>query len=812
MTFEQLQLDLKTQKAQNKFKLDLNLIAPNIINDLDDLLSLNNGSIQFNSPQYSEFDNGSSVITINTKYRLTKFFFNRADVEVAITFINNKNKIDYIITIEPEGAWGTFLGNEVVRILKNLNINPDNIIFYFTSVKGPIDLEFDDDGDKLIYEIIPISAYNIITHFKSKILEDLGLKDNIFQINIPDKTISKIIKCDFTLLDVVTFEATEIIVRSFDNIDVKVNYSLIFMPGLKPITIKNNTFKLSLDTFQLETEIPDELVLANNIPGIKVWNLKILFGGSIEQRTYTYGARGNFGTAKDKAKDKPELESNSFELQYSNVNTSPIPSLFDGQIKELTFNKGIEMLIGASPNFPSFFDEVLSFHNLNLYWCTQPGFILRSGSEAPVGFGAFSEFKLIGIDGYAELYYYQEVNEVKGIFMIEPIKIPGLIEIGGNSEGYKDVVKPGGMEFNFKVENEIPEFEASIKTTILKDIEALNATAKFDKHGISFSFKQTLPFAPVVFKGTVKKKGDVTININVELSTPKKSFDVSPFGKINMRFFVGCKGELVIKNFLFESFKFKCVFELFGESIAVTVDLKADELDDFSKLPYFILEAIISKLKKIFTDAFEWLKGVVQGVIKIAENLKDQAIKIAQRLKQEFGNKVKEIVELLKKAEVGCKLAALVLSEGLEVGAKEIAKLLKSVEYKSREIVEALKVLVGDSPKLIFEILEGADFTYKEIGKAFSGMSSQLISYAKKMDIKLDDVADMLNGMGKSTDQAVKILATTFKIGSKVKILSALKDAKFDTSDVEESFKKVFRVKITAKKPSTTVFGKKYSL
>jgi hypothetical protein len=808
MNFKELAINLAEQKLNKKFSFDLKTIAPDVIKDLDDFFDLDDGVIEFDFPVYSVFD--EKTINIDSKY-LFKRIFKKAEFNISITFLNTKNKIDYIITIEPEGSWERFVGHGVINILKDLRINLDNAIFYFTSLKSPIELEFDDNGDKLYYEVIPNGIYNIATHFKSEILEGLGLKDNLFQINPLDKTISKKVKCEISLLEIITFEATEIVVHSFDTITVKGNCTIMFMPGQKPVEIKNGEVLLSLDTFTLETKIPNELMVSNKLPGIKVWNVNLKFGGSLLNKTYTYGASGNFGTTKDNSKNTANAD-NSFEIQYSNLNTTPVPALFDGKMKELTLNKAIEMLTGENPKFPKFFDEVLSFKDLNIYWCTQPGFFLRTGIEAPVGFGVFSEFKLIGIHGYSELYYYQEAKEVKGLFLVEPIKIPGIIEIGGNSEGYKNKVSPGGMQFTYRVEDGNPQFEASIKTKILNKIEALNATGKFNKNGLTFSFKETLPFAPATFKVTVTDKGDITLNTKLKLSTPKQNLKLEPLGKIKLQFSVSCEGDLKIKAGLFQSFNFKCEFELFGKTIPINVELKKEQLDKFFDLPALVLEEIKKKLEEIFDDALEWLKGVIQGVIKIAENLKDEALLIAKHLTKKLGDNAKKIVDFLKKAGASCKLATLVLSDGFKKGPTEVAKLLKEAEYKGREIVQSLKEILEQSPKEIFKILNEVEFSYKEIGKAFSGMSSQLISYAKKINLDVKYVSEMLNGMGKTTDEAVKILTKRFDIKDNKALAKILKQAKFDAGEIEKSFRDVLNIKIRVKKPSGKIFGQSWSL
>ncbi|MBL7894822.1 MAG: hypothetical protein JNK50_05990 [Bacteroidia bacterium] len=809
MTFKELSLNLAGQKANNQFAFDLKTVAPNIIKDLENFFDLNDGIIELKKPIYSEFTD--KEITITSTFWFKKWF-KKADVDITVAFFNNMNKIEYVISVEPEGSWGSFIGDGVVNILHEIGANLDNTIFYFTSLKSPIELEFDDNGDKLLYEVIPNGVYNVATHFKNEILEDLGLKDNLFQINPLDKTISKKVHWELSLLDIIAFEVKEIIVHSSDSITIRGDYSINLMPEQKPIEVKNGDISLALDLFTLQAKVPNELMISNELPGIKVWNVNIKFGGSLIKKTYTYGAFGNFGTKSDKSKQSSDLESNNFELQYSNLSSTPVPALFDGKIKELTFSKGIEMLTGVAPGFPKFIDDVLSFNDLNIYWCDQPGFILRSGEIAPVGFGIFSEFKLLGIHGYTELNYYQEAKEVKGLFLVEPISIPHIIEIGGNSEGHKGKVKPGGMQFDFRVDDGDPQFESALKVKIFDKIEALNATSKFNKNGISFSFKQSLPFAPASFKGVISKKGDIDIDVKLKLSTPKIQMKVEPFGKIKISFSVGCAGKLVIRKGVPESFSFDCTFKLFGKPITIPVKIKTEDLEKFYDLPTMVLEAIKEKLKSIFNDTLAWLKGIVHGVIDIANNLKDQALIIAQRLKDELGNNAKMILDLLKKAEVGCKLAYLVISKGLEKGPEEVAKLLKESEFKVREIASAIKEFVDDSPKEILKILRGADFTYKEIGKAFSGMSSQLISYAKKINLDIKHVTEMLNGMGKSTDEAVKILTKRFDITDNKALVKLLKEAKFDASQIEKSFRDILHVKVRVKKPSGKIFGHRWSL
>lgn len=764
MTFQELQNKLQSIENGKAFKFDLSWINSKLTEQLDDFVKIVDNIINLQKAKYELIDNDTISVSGEIHIKLSNAYF-----EIRMALFNTP-ELDYLITVEPNGNWENKVDNSIKKILKALPVDFKETMFIHSSM----DLEkativFDENK---IYELGVSKGVGIVTHIKSDLLKRLNLPDALFQIVRTSEGIYKVFK-------ELNFESS--IANTFKILLKKVqliNKQSIEVSGVLSLPFPNNkldipaSFVVSKDLYQAKIKVDKSIKL--NLPyflagdGLYVGNIEIDLQGSFTQPQYNYGLYANFAIGQEVKPQSASISRNTLndgELRVIYNSTSQatlIPAFIEAYAKEITLSKIVQLFAGKIISLPDFLNQIVKFYSTYFYYCEpSQNRILLNGVEAKKGIALSSGVKILGLDAYCEFSSIEE--QTKGNVVLEPINIANLVKIEGDGTGspknYKGpVIIKGGVQLYF--ESKGPTYFRTDVAVNLFDVYKFKTGANVQEEGLQFYYDIDLGFVKAQINCLLNSIDNFKMASKFDAKLIGLKADLGVLGKFSLDLSTKCEILFAIKSKTSDGKATLMVgFSINGstQSISLSFNIK-----DIRSLEEVIRKAIIDLIISLLKSAEEWLKAILNGAIKIADDVIQESKRIAENLVNTFKQSVEDSTKLLKSAGYTLERTTEILKDGFNKSADEIASVLKTAGYTTEQIANVLLSVLKAAPVEVFKILKNLNEPIEEIGKALKSVSGVVESALKELGLNNADAAKLLKGLGKSVEEQARILKDTF--------------------------------------------------
>ncbi|EOR96316.1 hypothetical protein ADIARSV_0551 [Arcticibacter svalbardensis MN12-7] len=765
MTYQELQAELQTIKSGEAFQFDLSWINSRLTEQLDDFVKIVDNIINLMNSKYDLVDADTISLTgeIHVKGSLTYF-------EIRLAFFNTPD-LDYMITVEPNGKWEDEVDGSIRTILRALPVDFKETMFIHSSM----DLEkativFDENK---IYELGITKGVGIITHIKSDLLKKINLPNTLFHITRTPEGIYKVIKelnFESSIASVFKILVNKIQFIDRQSIEVSGVLTLPFTSTLVP-----SSFIVNKDLYQAKIKINRSIKL--NLPyflagdGIYLGNVELDIQGSFIQPEYNYGLFADFAIGQEV---KPRSVSasrnilNDGELRIIYNSTSQatlIPILIEAFAKEITLSKIVQLFAGKIIKIPEFLNQIAKFYSTYFYYCEpSQSRVLLNGVEAKKGIALSSGVNILGLDAYCDFSAIEQ--QTKGNIIIEPINIANLIKIEGDGIGsppnYKGpVIKKGGVQLYFESKGPI-YFRTDVSVNLF-DIYKFKTGATIQEEGLQFYYDLDLSFVKVQIDCLLNSINNFKLESKFDAQLLSLKADLGVLGKLSLNLATKCEIFFTIKSQTSDEKAFLMIgFSFNGSSQKINLSFN---IKDIRSLEEVIRRAIIDLIILLLKSGEEWLKAILNGIIKIADNALQEAKRIAENLTTAFGQSLEDSAKLLKNAGYSLIRTTEIFRDGYGKSAKEIASLLQNAKYTTEQIAHALLSVMKVAPIEAYKILKKLDEPIEEIGKALKGVSTEIVDVLKELELDNQDAAKLLKGLGKTVDEQAQILKNVLGVG-----------------------------------------------
>ena len=795
MKFQELKAKLESIENGKAFKFDLSWINSNLTEQLNDFIKIVDNILNLQKAKYELIDNDTISVYGEIHIKLSNAYF-----EIRMALFNTTD-LDYIITVEPNGNWENKVDNSIKKILKALPVDFKETMFIHSSM----DLEkativFDENK---IYELGVSKGVGIVTHLKSDLLKRLNLPDALFQIVRTSEGIYKVFK-------EVNFESS--IANTFKILLKKVQFidkQSIDVSGILTLPFPNNkldvpaSFVVNKDLYQAKIKVDKSIKL--NLPyflagdGLYLGNIEIDLQGSFTQPQYNYGLYANFAIGKEVKPQSVSISRNTLndgELRVIYNSTSQatlIPAFIEAYAKEITLSKIVQLFAGKIISLPDFLNEIIKFYSTYFYYCEpSQNRILLNGVEAKKGIALSSGVKILGLDAYCDFSSIE--NQTKGNIILEPINIANLVKIEGNGQGSPSnyqgpKIRKGGVQVYF--DSEGPRYLRTQVIVSLFDTFKFETGADIKENGLQFYFDIDIRIANAKIDCLFYSIDNFKMVSEFDAKLIGLKADLGILGKLSLNLSINCEILFAIKSQTSDGKANLIVgFSINGSTQTISISFN---VKDIRSLEEVIRKATLDLIISLLKSAEEWLKAILNGAIKIADDVLQESKRIAENLANTFKQSVEDSTKLLKSAGYTLERTTEILKDGFGKTEKEIANFLKTAGYSTEQIANALISVLKVAPIEVFKILKNLNEPIEEIGKALKGFSEEIVKVLSTLEIDSKDAAKLLKGLGKTVDEQAQILKKVFDIG-KDTAESVLRGAGNAVNDVADAVGRVFGI------------------
>lgn len=760
MKFHELKAKLETIENGKVLKFDLSWINSNLTEQLDDFVKIVDNILNLQRAKYELIDNDTISVYGEIHLKLSNAYF-----EVRMALFNTPD-LDYIITVEPNGNWENKVDKSIKAILKALPVDFNETMFIHSSM----DLEkativFDESK---IYELGVSKGVGIVTHIKSDLLKRLNLPDTLFQVVRTSEGIYKVFKeLNFESSIANTFKILLKKIKLIDKQSIEISGILTLPFSQEKLDIPA-LFVVNKDLYQAKIKVDKSLKLI--LPyflagdGLYVGNIEIDLQGSFTQPQYNYGLYANFSIGQEVKPQSTSISRNTLndgELRIIYNSTSQatlIPAFIEAYTKEITLSNIVQLFAGKIISIPNFLNQIVSFYSTYFYYCEpSQNRVLLNGVEAKKGIALSSGVKLLGLDAYCEFSSIEELT--KGNIILAPINVANLVKIEGDGSGspknYQGpVIKPGGVQLYF--ESKGPIYLRTDVSVNLFDIYEFKTGANVQEEGLQFYYDLDIGFVKAQINCLLNSKDNFKMESKFDAKLMGLKADLGILGKLSLDLSTRCEILFAIKSQTSDGKANLIVgFSLNGKTQTTNISFN---IKDIRSLEEVIKKAIIDLIISILKSAEEWLKAILNGAIKIADDVLQESKRIAENLVNTFKQSVEDSTKLLKSAGYTLERTTGILKDGFGKTEKEIAKVLKSAGYTTEQIANALLSVLKVGPVEVFKILKNLNEPIEEIGKALKSVSGIIEGSLKVLGLDKQDATKLLKGLGKSVEEQAVIL------------------------------------------------------
>lgn len=750
-----------------KFEFNLSNISDSISKELDDFFKIADNSIHLFNSRINKIN--EKIISFYGEIRLKS---SNVYFETNIVILN-KDSLEYIITIEPNGKWVNKVSSKINNVVKHLPVSFGETIFIHSSLDlSEVSLRFDENK---IYEVAVSKGNSLATHIESELLKILNIPDTLFFIQKTKDGIYKIfknIKFNIDLAGILNLNVYKINIIDENSISVD---SILKIPFL-------NGDDLSLDTSVSITEknYHTRVKLLDNVrlpiqeifKGLTFSNLELDFQGSFVNPTSNiYGIGGNF-TIGDQANVNSNhdfsyqtLKSNEFNVKFNPINSSYVPIFFQAYLDELSMSKGITLISGKETNLPSFIDPIKLYSTYIYYCAPNEQNILINGTIAKKGVAISSGINILGLDAYCE--YSAIEDRTKGNIILEPINLANLIKIEGDANGtpssYKGPkIKKGGVQLFFDSQGPI-YFRTDVTVNIF-DLFKFKTGANVQESGLQFYYDIDLGIVKTQCNCILNSIDDFQFTTSFEVTLIGLNADLGSLGKLNLDLDIFANIHFSIKMQSSDglaSLQFGFNFNGSNQKLNLSINVK-----DLKNIEDLIKKEAINLIKSIILSPLEWLKSIINEIIKVADDIIEEAKIIAKELEEKFNKTIEEAAKLLKNAGYETEKAARILLNGFTDSIEQVASILNSVNYPIEKITQAISKLTNKTIEEVFNIMRNIGAPLEEIGKGLKSLTTNLSNeFIKGLQLSEKEAASLLKGLGKSVEEQARILKDVLEVG-----------------------------------------------
>jgi len=683
-----------------------------------------------------------SQINISGKFHLT----NKVTFLISATFINENESIGHIFKINPGNNWANAASGEFKRILSLIPVNIESWGVIFNS--SELHNYSIRVGERSVISNLDKGVSYFFT-LKSKILSILHLDEQVFALKISTHdtlqflTISNV---DLSLGSLFTIKFKEISIPAIDTISlhgvaninffgIELSYTGEIKLGVKSVSV----------IIPINAEfIPSFLPLLNSIT---LKNTMVAITGSIQSGIFSIGLSGDFAIQGSTSKGEYEV------WQTPTPNT--IPDLFQFQASRITMSDILTVMSGLIVKLPEFFDKFILLEKVYGYYASKPGIMTKSGFISKVGMAAHSDIIIFGYQSYGHFEAFADKG-IKGKLLLNPLKFGTLLEISGNGQAtWYNNRKYSANCIEFSVDTSNSEILADINIIFLKQMRQ-SVVGKFSITGFNFIVKYTGP----------GKIGDLQFNSILEKSHLRmhSAFTLSTeiqflYQAFNFAYSLGIDVSLSIEGGMEDIPVMKVSAKGFMGGISVSFFVLMDP-SQINSLEELLLEKIKKMFLELFKDASQFLKAIVEGVLKYTGRYADQLYsKVGQYMRDIYKCSVEETVVLMRKAE-----------------------------FQIGHIVSSISEFAGHDILKVVDVFESVGMTMEEIAQ---GLKESFSRYARETKMVVEDVALILKTAGYEIEKIIRLL---LDVSQETKYLvKALYNIGYQALEVAKALKNINR-------------------
>lgn len=755
MTYSELQNLISSVEEGKKLEFDLSNLNNQVSNEIDDFVNLSEKLHLFNS-KINEINERITSFSGEIRLSGSNVYF-----ETNILLINNQ-PLDYIITIEPNGKWLRKVSSTIKKTLDLLPVDFEETIFIHSSLEIPeTTISFDESK---IYEVAVNKGNSIATHVKSELLKILNLPDTLFFIEKTEEGIYKIFKdleFDIYLAGLLKLDAKKININNKDSFSLDCNIELPFLNNALDCSVA-----VTAESYHTRVKIEEEvrLPIQEILKGLNIANIELDFHGSfINPNEYVYGLSGNFAIGEPVTVNTEHdfsystLKPNEFNLKFNPTSSTYIPVFFQSFVDEISMSKGITLITGTNPNLPRFIDPIKLYSTYIYYCAPNQQNLLLNGVKAKKGIAISSGINILGLDAYCE--YSAIENRTTGNIILEPINIANLVKIEGNAQGTPATyngpkIEKGGVQLFFDTQGPI-YFSTDLRVNLF-DLFDINAGATVQENGLQFYTDLDLGIVRTQCDCLLRSIDDFQFKSNFDAEIIGLNADLGSLGKLSLNLDVFTEINFSVKFKSSDGFANVLIgFNFNGTKQEIKVSINVKQLKNIEDN---IREEILEFVEGILLSPLEWLKSILDGAIKVAENILEEAKEIAKKLEKQFERTIEQSAKLLKNAGYETEKAARILLNGFSSSTKDVAKILLDVKYPVSEISKALNDLTENTVREIFEIMNNIGAPVEEIAKGLKSVGKELEKIITELNLPDKQVAEILKGLGNTVlEQAQKL-------------------------------------------------------
>ena len=796
MIFQELKNTLQTVEDGGSLDFNLSWINSNLTEQLDDFIKIIDNIINLKNAKYSLINDNSFSVSGEILVGDTNIYF-----EVRMIIFNSPSDLDYLITVEPNGDWKNTVDESIKAILNTLPIDFEELIF----INSSRDLEkatvvFDENK---FYELGISKGAGIVTHIKSDLFKMLNLPDTLFQIAKTPEGVYKVYKrlnLESSIANIFKILIEKVEFRDVESLEVE---------GILTLPFPNNelnvptSFVINKDLYQIQIHLDKNIKFSLPIflagAGLNLGNIEIDLQGSFIQPEFNYGLFADFAigqevTPRTISEDRSSLNDGELKIIYNSTSQATlIPVFLEAFAKEITLSKIVQLFAGKSVTIPDFLDQILRLYSTHFYYCApSQNRILLNGVEAKQGIALSSEAEILGLKAYCELSSIEE--RTNGNIVLDPINIANLITIEGNSSGSPKnysgpLIKEKGVQLFF--DSKGPTYFRTDVIVNLFDIYNFKTGANVQENGLQFYYDIDLGFVKTQIDCLLNSIDNFKIASKFDTKLLGLKADLGVLGNLSLDLSIQCEILFFIKSQTSDGAASLAIyFNINGtdQNINLSFNVK-----DIRSLEDVIKNAIVDLLILLFKSAEQWLKAVLNGVIKIADDAFQESKRIAENLKNAFEQSVEDSAKLLQSAGYTVEKTTEILKDGFGQSANEIASALKTVGYTTEQIANALISVLQVAPVEVFKILKDLNEPIEDIGKALRSMSIEIENALKELALNEQDAAKLLKGLGKTVDEQARILKEVLG-ATRDATEAALQSAGNAIEDISEALSRVFGV------------------
>lgn len=703
------------------------------------------------------------IIDLPTIFSKTHFY-------VQFVFINT-DKIDFIVGIQPrpKDNWLNEVGNEIRRLYDNIpvKITADEVVYIYSSLaKRQIPIKVFSNREFKTNSLDIQKDISLLIQVEIDILSIIKLKDNWFHISnidLQNINISKKVNYTINLTEHLETTINKVQIISSQILEIDTNVNLNFPNGNVSLEPK---FTLTKDNYKAQVSIPhNNLPIDKILPNLNIGKLEASIEGNFQgTNSPIYGFFGSFSIGNEKLTTKSilnydysfsSLDDYVFYVKFRPDTNGYYPIFLQAYLKEISLSKIINVVSDVNLDIPSFL-EPITFFNTYIYYC-DPSYnsILIDGTTARKGSAVSSGISFLGIKGYA--FYEAFENGLKGEFLLQPLEIPGIIEIGGNGTQSPDNwngqgFESGGASFSFEMGEDTLSLSGNLNIKFLNIVEA-NGIAKYNSSkGLYLEFGWNIFNLEFNLKTYINAIDNFYVEGDVNIPILKIDINLNPVGRIKIDLSVATLFNLTVKNKNIST-DFDCTIKISGKKYPLATF--AFDLNDLENLEDVILEKVENLLEDIFKSALDWLLGIANGIIEIAEDIAERLKIIGEALKDYF-----------------------------EAGFEEAARLLTDAKYILNDTINILENTYKESvEKLIDEL--------NNLGHSLSAIGQSLLS---ELNVKAEEFANAINKLGISPEKLMEALKNGYGL-LKDKASQLMKNLQYGINDIAKSLESVFKLK-----------------